>query len=190
MSRRSAQSSPPVDNPGLLKNWLIQLAARVDTLEGSKGGELAAILRAEAGRLVGTSQSTGQGNGGKGEPFRYEDFTPEQLEALRGPPGPPGFTYDDFTPAQLAELKGSPFTYADFTLAQLAALKGDAFTYADFTPTQLAALKGEPGAAGGAATVSLTAPSSPANGDKWVRLPDLIEFTFIDDGVSAAWVEL
>ena len=30
--------------------------------------------------------------GPKGEPFRYEDFTPEQLEALRGPAGPAGET--------------------------------------------------------------------------------------------------
>lgn len=28
--------------------------------------------------------------GPKGEPFRYEDFTPEQLEALKGPKGDPG----------------------------------------------------------------------------------------------------
>jgi hypothetical protein len=46
--------------------------------------------------------------GDKGDPFRYEDFTPEQLEALKGPKGD----------------KGDPFTYADFTAEQLAALKG------------------------------------------------------------------
>ena len=40
--------------------------------------------------------------GDKGDPFLYEDFTPEQLEALRGDP----FTYEDFTPQQLADLKG------------------------------------------------------------------------------------
>lgn len=28
--------------------------------------------------------------GEKGEPFKYEDFTPEQLESLRGPSGPIG----------------------------------------------------------------------------------------------------
>lgn len=28
--------------------------------------------------------------GPKGDPFTYEDFTPEQLEALRGPQGPKG----------------------------------------------------------------------------------------------------
>ena len=29
-------------------------------------------------------------NGEKGDPFTYDDFTPDQLEALRGPEGPPG----------------------------------------------------------------------------------------------------
>lgn len=44
-----------------------------------------------------------------GEPFRYEDFTPEQLEALRGP----AFTFDDFTPEQLQKLTGkSAYDYA------------------------------------------------------------------------------
>lgn len=41
----------------------------------------------------------------KGDPFRYEDFTPEQLEALKGPKGEP-FKYSDFTPEQLNALKG------------------------------------------------------------------------------------
>lgn len=40
--------------------------------------------------------------GEKGEPFTYEDFTPEQLEKLKGNP----FTYDDFTPEQLEGLRG------------------------------------------------------------------------------------
>ena len=74
--------------------------------------------------------------GPQGEPFKYEDFTPEQLEALKvkGDKGD----------------KGDAFTYADFTPEQLEALKvkgdkgdkGDAFTYADFTPEQLESLKG------------------------------------------------
>ena len=63
--------------------------------------------------------------GEKGEPFRFEDFTPEQLESLKvkgdtGPAGEPG-------------VKGD---------------KGDAFTYADFTQEQLEALKGQQGQAG------------------------------------------
>ena len=55
--------------------------------------------------------------GEKGDPFTYDDFTPAQLESLRGPKGDkgddgpegpqgPAFTYDDFTPEQLADLQG------------------------------------------------------------------------------------
>ena len=48
--------------------------------------------------------------GPQGEPFKYEDFTPEQLEALKvkGDKGDKGdaFTYEDFTPEQLEALKG------------------------------------------------------------------------------------
>lgn len=46
--------------------------------------------------------------GPKGEPFKYSDFTQEQLNALKGPKGD----------------KGEPFRYSDFTAEQLAALKG------------------------------------------------------------------
>ena len=57
--------------------------------------------------------------GEKGEPFRFEDFTPEQLESLKvkgdtGPAGEPGVKGD----------KGDAFTYADFTEEQLEALRG------------------------------------------------------------------
>lgn len=44
----------------------------------------------------------------KGEPFRYSDFTQDQLNALKGPKGD----------------KGEPFRYSDFTAEQLQALKG------------------------------------------------------------------
>lgn len=46
--------------------------------------------------------------GPKGEPFKFSDFTQEQLNALKGPKGD----------------KGEPFKYSDFTVEQLAALKG------------------------------------------------------------------
>ena len=56
--------------------------------------------------------------GEKGEPFRFEDFTPEQLESLKvvGPAGEPGPKGDT----------GDAFTYADFTEEQLEALRGPA----------------------------------------------------------------
>ena len=67
----------------------------------------------EIGRVVGDTGPKGD----TGDAFTYDDFTPEQLAALKGdtgdtgPAGPKGdtgdaFTYDDFTPEQLAELKG------------------------------------------------------------------------------------
>lgn len=46
--------------------------------------------------------------GPKGEPFKYSDFTQEQLNALKGPKGD----------------KGEPFKYSDFTAEQLQALRG------------------------------------------------------------------
>ena len=46
--------------------------------------------------------------GPKGEPFKYSDFTQDQLNALKGPKGD----------------KGEPFKYSDFTAEQLLALRG------------------------------------------------------------------
>ncbi|WP_270892772.1 BppU family phage baseplate upper protein [Staphylococcus saprophyticus] len=43
--------------------------------------------------------------GEKGEPFKYTDFTTEQLNNLKGPKGDP-FKYTDFTQSQLDALKG------------------------------------------------------------------------------------
>ena len=58
--------------------------------------------------------------GEKGDPFRYEDFTTEQLESLRGPKGEQGLV----GPVGPQGPKGAPFTYADFTESQLEGLKG------------------------------------------------------------------
>lgn len=46
--------------------------------------------------------------GPKGEPFKYSDFTQDQLNALKGPKGDKGepFRYSDFTPEQLMALRG------------------------------------------------------------------------------------
>ena len=46
--------------------------------------------------------------GPKGEPFKYSDFTQDQLNELKGPKGD----------------KGEPFRYSDFTAEQLQALRG------------------------------------------------------------------
>lgn len=103
--------------------------------------------------------------GPKGDAFTYEDFTPEQLEALKGPRGADGdigptgpqgntglqgpkgepgkdgksFTYDMFTQEQLESLKGPKGDTG------LQGPKGEPFRFEDFTPEQLAALKGPKG---------------------------------------------
>lgn len=53
--------------------------------------------------------------GPKGEPFRYEDFTPEQLEALKGPKGE-----DGLSAFNIAQLNGFQGTYVEW----LESLKG------------------------------------------------------------------
>jgi hypothetical protein len=66
-----------------------------------------------------------QVSGPKGEPFEYEDFTPEQLEALKVKGDP--FVYEDFTPDQIEALKvkgdqgeqGVPVKTQNFTLTAL-----------------------------------------------------------------------
>lgn len=96
--------------------------------------------------------------GQKGEAFRYEDFTKEQLEALKGPQGPKGdaFTYNDFSPEQLEKLKGP---------------KGDKGEQGDVGPAGPAGIqgpqgvpgeKGETGLQGPAGPTGLTGPAGPA----------------------------
>lgn len=48
----------------------------------------------------------------RGPAFTYDDFTPEQLAALKGDKGDP-FTWDDFTPAQIEILKKPATDAAD-----------------------------------------------------------------------------
>ena len=86
--------------------------------------------------------------GDKGDPFTYEDFTSEQLAALKGekgdkgdkggkgdigpqgeqgPQGPQGPKGDQGIQGEKGATgdRGAPFTYADFTAEQLAGLKGE-----------------------------------------------------------------
>ena len=67
--------------------------------------------------------------GPKGDPFTYNDFTPEQLENLKGPKGDTGpigpqGPQGEVGPKGPQGPKGEPFTYDDFTPEQLNKLKG------------------------------------------------------------------
>lgn len=63
------------------------------------------VKKAEINQYVSSTQGP---PGPKGEPFKYSDFTQDQLNALKGPKGD----------------KGEPFKYSDFTAEQLLALRG------------------------------------------------------------------
>lgn len=63
------------------------------------------VKKAEINRYTSSTQGP---PGPKGEPFKYSDFTQDQLNALKGPKGD----------------KGEPFRYSDFTAEQLLALRG------------------------------------------------------------------
>jgi hypothetical protein len=80
--------------------------------------------------LKGDKGDTGE----TGAAFTYDMFTPEQLEALRGPKGADGtMTFSDLTDEQREQLRGpqgiqgpqgDPFSYSMFTEEQLEALRG------------------------------------------------------------------
>ena len=108
--------------------------------------------------------------GEKGDAFKYSDFTPEQLEALRGPKGADGtMVFEDLTEEQRESLRGPqgepgqkgdkgdqgdigrPFTFDMFTEDQLNMLRGPAgesITWDSLTDEQKAELKGEQGERG------------------------------------------
>lgn len=65
------------------------------------------ILRTELNSLKGERGPIGP-PGPKGEPFKYSDFTQEQLNALKGPKGDKGepLRFEDLTESQKQQLKG------------------------------------------------------------------------------------
>ena len=81
----------------------------VNKLEGQSFAQKSELNEYVKKTEINQYASSTQGPPGpKGEPFKYSDFTQEQLNALKGPKGD----------------KGEPFRYSDFTAEQLAALKG------------------------------------------------------------------
>lgn len=88
--------------------------------------------------------------GQKGDAFTYEDFTQEQLDALKGRPGDKGdpFTYADFTPAQLADLKGADGVSPEAKVERVA--DGAIVTVTDANGTTTAKIRdGQGGGTGG-----------------------------------------
>ena len=88
--------------------------------------------------------------GPKGDAFTYEDFTPEQLAALKGPKGDKGDTgavgaTGPQGPKGDTGEAGPQGPKGDTGATGPQGPKGDAFTYEDFTAEQLAGLKGEKG---------------------------------------------
>lgn len=63
------------------------------------------VKKAEINQYASSTQGP---PGPKGEPFKFSDFTQDQLNTLKGPKGD----------------KGEPFKYSDFTAEQLLALRG------------------------------------------------------------------
>lgn len=81
----------------------------VNKLEGQSFAQKSELSEYVKKTEINQYASSTQGPPGpKGEPFKYSDFTQDQLNALKGPKGD----------------KGEPFKYSDFTAEQLLALRG------------------------------------------------------------------
>lgn len=78
----------------------------VNKLEGQSFAQKSEL--SEYVKKAEINQYTSSTQGPKGDPFKYSDFTQDQLNALKGPKGD----------------KGEPFKYSDFTAEQLQALRG------------------------------------------------------------------
>lgn len=147
--------------------------------------------------------------GPKGDAFTYEDFTPEQLEALKGPRGADG-DIGPMGPQGNTGLQGpkgdpgkdgKPFTYDMFTQEQLEALKGpkgdtglqgpkgEPFRFEDFTQEQLEKLRGPAGTGG---NIDLSAYTTKKDADNlYLKKVDLRNYlTMIGDPKYALKTEL
>lgn len=81
----------------------------VNKLEGQSFAQKSELSNYVKKTEINQYASSTQGPPGpKGEPFKYSDFTQDQLNALKGPKGDKGepFRYSDFTPEQLLALRG------------------------------------------------------------------------------------
>lgn len=125
----------------------------VDGRDGKDGvdGTVAFEELTEAQRLSLKGDKGDQGE--TGAAFTYDMFTPEQLEALRGPKGADGtMTFSDLTEEQRESLRGPQGIQGEI---------GPAFLYSDFTAEQLEALRGPQGVPGIQGEVGPMGPAGP-----------------------------
>ena len=101
----------------------------------------------------------------KGDPFLYEDFTPEQLEGLRGPQGEPGpLTFADFTPEQIEIIRGPQGVKGDTGPRGPQGIKGDTGDVGPIGPQGkqgiqgIQGVKGDTGDRGPQGPIGLTGP--------------------------------
>ena len=140
MSEENVYLKPsPVDSIRIkdsVENIKVKDNTQLVKLQGPKGDP---GPRGEPGRNGLNGEQGVQGppgkdglQGPKGEPFKFSDFTQDQLNALKGPKGDPGPRGEPGRNGLNGEQgvqgppgkDGKPFTYDMFTAEQLAALKG------------------------------------------------------------------
>lgn len=159
LARRNDENAHPISAITGLEDELDELhdTAETASADASTAAEAAAeavqtanSVRADAdsGAFDGAQGPRGETGpqGEKGDPFEYEDFTPEQLAALKGPKGDTGATGATGPQGE----KGDAFEYEDFTPEQLAALKGPKGDTGDTGPKGDKGDKGDTGATGAA----------------------------------------
>ena len=108
-------------------------------------------LKGERGQQGETGKTGPAGpQGPKGDAFTYNDFTPDQLAALKGPKGDKGDTGEQGPKGDQGEkgATGERGPQGEQGIQGPAGPKGAAFTYNDFTPEQLESLKGPQGEKG------------------------------------------
>lgn len=124
--------------------------------------------------------------GKDGKPFTYEDFTTEQLEALRGEPGKDGIEGPQGPQGEKGD-KGDPFTYADFTDEQLAALKGETGPQGPIGPVGPQGPRGETGLPGPQGPVG-PAGAKGDKGDSGRGIKGITPDTSISDGLIRNYI--
>lgn len=155
-----------------------------ESLRGPRGIPGKDGERGERG-LPGESGKDGKpgDKGDKGDPFTYEDFTDEQLQALKGEQGEPGKPGPAGKPGEQGPKgdKGDPFEYEDFTSEQLKALTG---------PQGPKGAKGARGPAGTTSWSGITDKPSTFPPEKHTHtvsdITDGVDKKYVDAAVAAA----